>query len=177
MGKRDSSQIIVKFSSNWPTLFKNLQKYSSFITHAVSKETQSQFTLEVIEDGVIYIYNNMDIFKAMNQGYTPEFIAQSSQTMTLLLDPDKLLEDVVNDASYPTEGIHFQFKYTCSPEIRDQVRSLMEHHYSSALGEDSIESFQSDVFDLVIRFKTLTSLKSYIKVMSLIISGLLQKTQ
>ena len=178
MIKRDSkSQIIVKFTSNWPTLFKNLQKYSSYITHAVSQETQSQFTLEVIEDGVIYIYNTMDIFKQMNQVYTPEFIIQASQNMTLRLDPDKLLEGVVDDYSFPPEGIHFQFKYTCSPEIRDEVRALMERHYKGAVGADYIESFRSDKFDLIIRYKSLTALKSYINVMALIISGLLHETQ
>ena len=177
MGKGDSSQIIVKFSSNWPTLFKNLQKYSSFITHAVSQETQSQFTLEVIEDGVIYIYNNLDIFKAMNVAYTPEFITQASQKVSLLLDPDKLLEGVVDDYSFPPEGIHFQFKYTCSPEIKDEVRTLMERHYKGAVGADHIESFRSDEFDLIIRYRTLTALKSYIKVISLIISGLLHESQ
>ena len=177
MKKRDSDhQIIVKFTSNWPPLFKNLQKYSSFITHTVSQETQSQFTLEVIEDGVIYIYNNMDIFKQMNQVYTPEFIAQASQNMTLLIDPDKLLESVVDEKTYPPEGIHFQFNFTCSPEVKDQVRLLMEHHYKAAVGDDIISS-QSDSFDLVIRYKTYAALESYLKVISLIISGLLNKTQ
>jgi len=177
MKREAKNQIIVKFSSNWPTLFKNLQKYSSFITHAVSKETQSQFTLEVIEDGVIYIYNNLDIFKVMNRAYTPEYIAQASQKVPLRLDPDKLLEGVVDDYSFPPEGIHFQFKYTCSPEIKDEVRALMERHYKGAVGADHIESFRSDEFDLIIRYRTLTALKSYIKVISLMISGLLHETQ
>ena len=174
MEKGDSSQIIVKFTSNWPTLFTNVQKYSAFLTHMVLQETQAQFTLEVIEDGVIYIYNNMDIFKRMNLPYTPEFIAQASQTVAIRLDPEKLLENVVDETSYPPEGICFQFKYTCSPARIDQVRTLMEHHYKSVLGDD-IESFHTDAYDLVIRYKNFAALKFYIKVISLITSGLLHE--
>jgi hypothetical protein len=53
----------------------------------------------------------------------------------------------------------------------------MERHYKGAVGADYIESFRSDEFDLIIRYRTLTALKSYLKVISLIISGLLHESQ
>ncbi len=170
--KNNKDQILLEFTSNWPSLFSNIPKYISFISNLLTNESRSQFFLEVVENGVIYIYNDLTTFKRMNRLYSSDLINKYEKTIGTALDPYELIDDKLTLSSFPEKGLDYQFKFYLNPDLLDEVVRIKKSHYKSYLGSE-IEFKESEEFDMVVHFKTFNAVLMHHKVICLILKGLL----
>ena len=166
------NQILLKFTSSWPTLFSNLPKYIAFINNLLTNESRSQFFVEVLENGVLYIYNNFLTYKRMNQLYTPKSIEKYLQTLGTAIEPKVLRDDNLTPSSFPKTGIDYQFNFYLESHLREEALKIKKAHYKSYLGAN-IEYRESQEFDMVVHFKNFEAVLLHHKFICLMLMGLL----
>ncbi len=147
----------------------------------LSKESEFGFYLEAIDHGLLYIYDNMEIFHLMNMKYTPEQILEFEKIKGLSIEPKQFLNGILSPDSYPTEGVEFRFNFYLKPENFEEAKQAVRDQYTSMLQDkiEIIETAESDEaeYDLVIRFKDYEGITMYLKMVSLMMNGLLNKAK
>jgi len=166
------NQILLRITSNWPSLFSNIPKYVSFINNLLTSESRSKFFLEVVENGVIYVYSDFATFKHMNQRYSLKMINKYEESIGTAMDPIELLDDNLSPSSFPEGGFDYQFKFYLDPELRDEAIQIKKDHYYSYL-QPNIEFKESKEFDLVIHYKNYEAVLVHHKVICMMLKGLL----
>ncbi|UYP46666.1 hypothetical protein NEF87_002951 [Candidatus Lokiarchaeum ossiferum] len=173
MVKRE--QIILKFTSNYPKIFQNIPKFTSYINNHLGRESQSGFYLETFSNGLLYIYDSFEIFILMHSHFSREELREFEQSAGIILDPNKLLEGVLSSNRFPQEGIDFQFDFIFDQEQHSEVKNYIQRFYSINL-ENQIEFVENTEHDLVIRFLSFEGIYNYLKIISLMMNGLLKKS-
>ncbi|MHA1585665.1 MAG: hypothetical protein ACTSVU_08890 [Promethearchaeota archaeon] len=171
-------QILIEFTANFPGLFTNMQKYLRFINFHLGSSTQNKFYMETIENGLLYIYNDLDTFHSMNLSYTREEIYQFKSKNKLKFNPRLLTEGILDENNFPTEGINFKFKiFVDSPNIKKSIANDIYTHFSSFLGKLVIKRDRKQPeFDLVMNMKTFEAISIYNLLVAEMYSGLLKDT-
>jgi hypothetical protein len=162
----DSDRIIVKLTSDYPPLFKNINKYVSYLNSIIEDQTQSGQFIEKIEDGLLYIYRDLDTFTRINQPYHP-FIPGDQIKKPYI--PQKrenfFLKDIIDVNSFPKEGIRLFFETKSLPQ--QQILSVFENFIKNLRTPGIIISY-SEPSKLAIYFTNFDGLEEYsIAVMSL----------
>ncbi|MCK5345005.1 MAG: hypothetical protein KAR20_16455, partial [Candidatus Heimdallarchaeota archaeon] len=141
-----------------------------------TSESRSQFFVEVLENGVLYIYNDFLTYKRMNQLYTPKSIEKYLQTLGTVIEPTVLLDDNLTPSSFPEGGIDYQFNFVLASHLREEAIKIKKEHYKSYLGSN-IEFKESPEFDMVIHFHNFNAVLLHHKVICLMLMGLLNVNQ
>lgn len=173
---KKNEQIITKFTSNFETLFQNVPKYSVFLNALLSKESDSEFYLELINDGILYIYNNFATFRLMNVQYTLQQLLDFEEIHGLSFEPKQFLEDILTPSTYPKDGIEFRFNFYVAPENLEEAKSTVLGQYKSVL-QEKVEVIKKPDFDLVLLIKKYEGIILYLKMISLMLNGLLNKSR
>ncbi len=162
-------QIIIKRTANYPGMFRNLQKYAAYINHLLADQTDQGFYLEILPDGLLYIFKNMQILRIMNQPITPHHINRLRGEMNKKISPLDLLKGVINKKTFPAEGITNVFKI-----IQGPVEEIMEYmiEFFESMSDNDILVFSDNCDKLYITFQTFDALKRNTQRISALVSGL-----
>ena len=113
--------------------------------------------------------------------YTPEQILEFEKIKGLSIEPKQFLNGILSPDSYPTEGVEFRFNFYLKPENFEEAKQAVRDQYTSMLQDkiEIIETAESDEaeYDLVIRFKDYEGITMYLKMVSLMMNGLLNKAK
>lgn len=151
-------------------LFTKIVKYIDLFNHHLSEQIQGGFYLEVVEGGLIYIYDGITAFKKINRQFSPQLIKSFLETHDPILPPEALLNGVLDRANFPKDGVIVNF--IAQTEPKDQYLFLKEAHFRSYLTTGvSIDTKSPD--DLILTFHTYEALLNYSKFLVALISGLL----
>lgn len=165
--------IYIKVTSNIP-LFKKIVKYIDLFNHHLSEQVQGGFYLEVVEGGLIYIYDGIKTFKKINRQFSPQLITDFLESHDPILPPEALLKGVLDQTTFPKEGVIVNF--VAQTEPKDHYLFIKEAHFRSYLITDvSIDTKSPD--DLILTFHTYEALLNYSKFLVAFISGLSQYQQ
>ena len=167
-----ANQIIVKFTSNFPHLFDNVQKYLPLINNLLQSETENKFYMETIHEGLIFIYEDFMTFFLMNKPYSPEKIAGFLRSTPTVLDPLLFSENILDESNFPPNGVHFQYDIICSE--KEEIADLLFLHFQSFLLND-VERVEQEKFDLVLMLKTFDNIISYLNLVVSMYSGILSE--
>lgn len=166
---KNSGQIIVKFSSNFPGLFRNVQKFILYLNNLFAQETKGDFYIETVKDGVLFIYKNQATFDALNPQYTKAQIAKLSKNVELQLSPEMLLKGIINEETFPDHGIDFQYNfYTADKEYA--YNKLLGFH-QGIYGKNIILSFSKE-YDLILAIKNYEDFLLYVQLIALMANGI-----
>src|SRR6056297_2992536 len=164
-------EVYLEITSDYNGLFKNVHKFSSYINHLLNKRTSSQFYLETIHNGIIYIYKNLELMEALN---TPLRKSQLRQ----ILDSDMngaalFLRDVVTEKRFPKEGIYVKFKiHAHSQQIRRALTGLSRYFNSYRTSE--VKAFEGGSNAILIHFTTFHSLNLYAQRLGILLKEILE---
>ena len=165
-----SSQIIIQFTTDFPDLFGNMEKYIPFINHQLTTETKNKFYMESITNGLVYVYADFETFQLMNQPYDLDIIEHFKATHELKLNPMLLTENIINDQNFPAGGLHFQYKIV-APQ-REKIKSIILQHFQSFLGCAVIETDHQE-YDLRLNLQSFECIVLYTNLVSSMYSGIL----
>jgi len=172
-----SKQIIIKFTSNYPSLFNNGHKFLKFINFHMGEETDNGFYMETMENGLLYIYDDLDAFKLLNSPYTIEELYSFKENHKLVINPELLWDGIVMDNTFPPEGITLQFQIICEDKNQVEiVKDILWKHFSSYMGK-FIEKKENPEFDLVLNMKEMEAINRYALLVTEIYSGLLRDSK
>ena len=167
----DEAQIILKLTSDFPGLFENIHKYIDLINHLMSKETDNGFYLEIVAEGLIYIYDNLSIFKLTNPEFSSQQINNFLNSHEAVLPPKKLLGGNITPDNFPKAGVSLNFIVQTDP--KDTILVIKEAHLRSFLAK-GVSTHAKASNDLIITFHTYESLLMYSKFLVAFFSGLSQ---
>lgn len=167
---KQTNQIIINFTANFPHLFGNMQKYLPLINHQLSQETQNKFYIEITLNGLVYIYEDFNTFILMNKPYPPDKIHKFTQNHELELDPTVLRSNIINQDNFPQDGIHFQYKIY--GENKEKISDMIYIHFKSFLFED-VSIVDNPDFDLTLKLHKFENIALYNQMVSSMYSGIL----
>ncbi|WP_371805076.1 hypothetical protein [Candidatus Lokiarchaeum ossiferum] len=167
---QQANQIIINFTSNFPHLFGNMQKYLPLINHLLSEETQNKFYIETTLDGLVYIYQDFNTFFLMNKPYPPEKIIKFTENHELELDPKVLPSNIINRDNFPPNGVHFQYKIF--GENKEKISDMIFAHFKSFLYDD-VSIVNNPNYDLTLKLHKFENIALYNQMVSSMYSGIL----
>ncbi|MHA1675090.1 MAG: hypothetical protein ACTSYI_15845 [Promethearchaeota archaeon] len=170
--KSKSNQIYVRLTSDHPEIFQNIQKNAFFINHLMEKHTQSQFYLEVIQNGLLYIYNDMEIFKLLNQPFTPRQVLRFIRKSVSITGLERIFPYYLTKESYPSSGLTIFFHTDSSP--RETIVEMGRSQFQSLLKEHALIT-TTNSGDLSIHFSKFDGFSLYLTLMASMLSGIFQK--
>lgn len=169
---KEGNQIFIKVTSDYMGFWNNIKKYSEYINHMMANETKNQFYLEILEDGLMYIYNNLSIYKKINYQF-------SSRQMTILKIKRKesaeykyIIPPEINSRSFPEDGINICFNFLTEP--KDELLFIKELHLRS-LFTDDVKFRTNGNHDLILTFLTFDAVLQYTYFLSAMFTGLLKE--
>jgi len=101
-------RILVEITSDYPHIFKNVQKFAGYINHLMGVQTQSLFFVEIIQNGVIYIYHDFEIFSVLNPVIRKKEIQKMVQEN--FTNAEFFLQNVLDSSTFPLMGVQFKYK-------------------------------------------------------------------
>ncbi|MHA1674634.1 MAG: hypothetical protein ACTSYI_13530, partial [Promethearchaeota archaeon] len=88
----------------------------------------------------------------------------------------QFLNDILSPETYPPEGVEFRFKFYLKPENFEYAKQAVSDQYTSML-QEKVEIIDKPGYDLVLRFKSYEGITIYLKMVSLMMNGLLNKAK
>ncbi|MHA1744743.1 MAG: hypothetical protein ACTSWW_02020 [Promethearchaeota archaeon] len=167
----NSERIIVKFTSNFPRVFQNVQKFILFLNNLFAQESKGDFFIETVEDGILFIYKNIATFDLLNPQLTEAEINKliKEKEAELQLSPEMLLEGVVSEDTFPDQGIDFQYNfYTKQKEYA--YNKLLGFH--QGLYGDRITLSFSEKYDLILSINNFKDFYLYVQLIALMANGI-----
>ena len=165
----NSERIIVKFSSNFPGVFRNVQKFILYLNNLFTQESKGDFFIEAVEDGILLIYKNMSTFDLLNPQYSKAEIYNLINDQEMQLSPEMLLEGIIDRETFPKEGIEFQYNfYTKQKEYA--YNKLLKFH--QGLYGDRITLSFSEKYDLILSIKNFEDFYLYVQLIALMANGI-----
>lgn len=165
-----ANQIIVKFTSDFPHLFDNMQKYLPLINNLLQDETQNKFYMETIHEGLLFIYEDFQTYFLMNKPYSLDRIKGFFQSTSPKLNPLLLSENILTESNFPKNGIQFKYNIYCSK--KEEIANLLYLHFKSFLFED-VERLEHYDFDLILLLKKYGNVLTYMDLGVSMYSGIL----
>ncbi|MHA1519928.1 MAG: hypothetical protein ACTSRK_07065 [Promethearchaeota archaeon] len=165
-------QIYVTISSDHPEIFANIQKHATYINHLIEEQANSQFFVEVIQNGLLYIYNDMEIFKLLNQPFTPRQVLRFIKKSDSITGLERIFPYYLTRESYPASGLTIFFRTESSP--REEITKMGEKHFRSLL-KDHARIYVTNTGDLSIYFPTFDGFSLYLTLMASLLTGIFQK--
>lgn len=166
------NQIIVKFSSNYPGLFRNVSKYILYFKHTISQESKGSFYIEIVEDGILYIYQNITTFDLLNPRTSRAEISKLINGNELQLNPDMLIDGIVDKQTFPEHGIDFQYNFYTKQ--KQQVSDTLLSFHQSLYG-DNIKISSSTDYDLILSIMDFDDFYQYVQVIALMANGIVSQ--
>jgi hypothetical protein len=87
-------QIIIKMISDYKMAIENSEKYIKYLNHLLTTENGSLIVIELIQNGALYIFQNLEILKYVIRPYDPinehydEFLANSPIPIEEMIKPE-----------------------------------------------------------------------------------------
>ncbi len=162
------THIYLKVTSDYPEIFKMIEKFIDFINHSMEIQTQNKFYLEVVEDGLVYIYADLQTFKIIHQQFSKQQVLTFLENQEPVLPPEKIISNITSE-SFPKDGVTLNF--IAQTEPKDQYILIKEAHLRSLLTEDvEVQINGSD--NLSITFLTYDAILLYCKFLVAFFGGL-----
>ena len=170
----NSEQIIVKFTSSFPGIFRNVQKFILYLNTLFAQESQGDFFIETVEDGILFIYKNTATFDLLNPQYSKVEITRliKKTEEELHLSADMLLEGIINKDTFPKQGIEFQYNFYTNQ--KDYAYNKLLGFHEGLYGESITLSF-SEEFDLILSIKNYEDFYLYVQLITLMANGITPK--
>ena len=155
-------------TSSFPHLFSNVCKHIRYLNHLLAKQTQSQFFMETIESGLIYIYKNMEILNLLNAPLRNSQIRRYKRSN--FLGAQFFLKDVLDEETFPPNAITLNVQIDASDKAK--VLDIVVKYFQSFLSEDIITEKQADG-SLLVHFQTFEAIQIYTEGLGQLIKTLL----
>jgi len=166
----NSDQIIIKFSSNFPGLFRNASKFILYLNTLFAKESKGSFFIETLGDGLLYIYNNKETFDLLNTKTSPSKMVDLIKNTELKLNPEMLIDGIIDKSTFPESGVDFQYNFYTNQK-QHFYRELLSFHQS--LYKEGIKIITSEKYDLVFTIKNFDDFFLYIQNIALLANGII----
>ncbi len=164
-----SDQIMVKFSTNYPGLFRNVSKFILYLNTLFSRGTKGNFYIEIVEDGNLYIYKNKATFELLNPKISRTEISSLIKNKKLDFSPDMLIDGIINKQTFPEHGIDFQYNFFGAHKQYSYNKQLSFHQ--NFFGE-GLKISTSKKYDLILSIMDFDDFYLYIQQIALLASGL-----
>ncbi len=172
----EEKRIILEVKSqNFPNLFGNVNKYSSFINHLINEQTKNGFVLEPINNGLLYIYKNFNIFKLLNPIYSKNLVEKYKHLYKEKVSPNLLTKNVINKPNYPEEGIKLHFKII-TDEKEELCFEVLKEHFESFRDDDIVFDGKSNS-TFVVSINNYPAFLFYTSFLSSLIDGMIEDYQ
>ena len=145
LGDYCSNDVIVEITSNFPGLFRNVKKYSNFINHILPEPLSEQFYLEDFQDGIFYIYKDLDIFQSLNSPLQQAEIQKLSHSK--FKGAKLFLKDVIDENTFPVDGITLQYRFVGKKiGLPIMMKTLGKYFQSYQNNDISIKNQKPNIF-------------------------------
>ena len=166
-----ANQIMIKFTSNFPHLFDNMQKYLPLINNVLRVESQNKLYMETIHEGLLFIYKDFHIFFLMNKPYPPKQITNFLRSINEpILSPFLLFENILSPSTFPSKGV--QFRYQIYSSKKKEIADMLSVHFTSFLHED-VKRLEHRDFDLILLLTKFENIVAYNNLVVSMYSGIL----
>ena len=172
----NSARFLIKFSSNFPGLFRNVQKFILYLNTLFSQEVQESkgdFYIETVDDGILLIYKNKTTFDLLNPQYSKTEIISMLKNKDLPLSPEMLLDGIIDKQTFPDQGINFQYNFY-TKEKEYAYNKLLNFH-QGLYGNRITLSF-SEKYDLILSINNFEDFYLYVQLIALMANGMTQQS-
>lgn len=160
------SPILVKLIVDFPLILEPIKKYINYLQSIINEQTQVAIFIEIIENGLLYIFRDYETFKRLNQPYqplieNPELIIKSPKSIQNLSSNEIfLLKDVPLKDNFPEHGI--KITYTAISEPKAEIIEILTRFFNEIKDSGLIlKKEQSDV--LIACFNTFSAFVDFMK--------------
>jgi hypothetical protein len=165
-------QILVIVTSDHPEIFQNIQKNAAYINHLMTKQTNAKFFMEVIDQGLLYIYDDWETFELLNQPFNSRDVARFTKRAAAMEDFRHIFPLYLTEDTFPPEGIEVFF-HTESPR-KAEIVEIGKRQFASLLGEFCEISIRKSG-DLALHFTTFMGFSLYLALMASLMQGIFRK--
>lgn len=169
-----SEQIYIKITSDHPEIFQNIQKNAPLINHYISQNTNDKFYLEVIENGLLYIYHDFSVFSLLNQPFTERQVRNFISKSEKFHEFRNIFPFYADGSSFPSEGIRIFFHTTSEPKEKI-IQTGKSHFYS--LFKDRVRISQELDGDLVLHITKVDDFTLYLSLIMSLLAGIFKKIE
>jgi len=166
---KNSDQIFVVFTSNFPGLFRNVSKFILYLNTLFTQESDGGLYLEMVDEGILYIYQNKTIFDSFNPHTSKAEISKLISDNDLQLKPGMLIEGIIDKHTFPEGGIEFRYNFHGSHN-QHAYNKLLSFHQS--LYGENIRISNSSEHDLILSIRKFDDFYLFVKQMALLANGI-----
>ncbi|MCF2139170.1 MAG: hypothetical protein K9W44_03870 [Candidatus Lokiarchaeota archaeon] len=167
-----SNQIYISITSDHPEIFQKIQKNAAYINHLLEKQIGSQFYLEIIENGLLYIYNDLTIFEMLNQPFSSRQVIRFSKQSKKFDEIKSIFPFYLNEKSFPKAGIKIFFHTISKP--KEKIISIGQNHFKSLFG-DRVSIDRNKKGDLILHFHNFYDYSLYLALLASLLAGIFKK--
>ncbi|WP_457558722.1 hypothetical protein [Candidatus Harpocratesius sp.] len=167
-----SNQIYVSITSDHPEIFQKIQKNADYINHLLEKQIGSQFYLEIVEKGLLYIYNDFSVFKMLNQPFSSRQVLRFSKQSKKFDDIKSIFPFYLSEKSFPKAGIKIFFHTISEP--KEKIISIGKNHFKSLFG-DRVSINSNKPGDLILHFHNFYDFSLYLVLLASFLAGIFKK--
>lgn len=121
------SLITLKLTSTFPNIFMNVHKSVDYFNHLLGNQTNSQFYLETISNGFIYIFSNMSVLEALTIPFTKTERKRLENMGNHGIQ--FLFGDLFEKNPFPKEGIIINYEYEGEPQ--EAIKKRLIEYFNS----------------------------------------------
>jgi len=167
-----SEQIYIKISSDHPEIFQKIQKNAPYINHLLNQQTNNKFFLEVIENGLLYIYHDFSVFYLLNQPFTARQVSTFIKKSKKVHEFRDIFPFYLDESTFPSDGIKIYFQTTSEP--KNKIIQVGKAHFYS-LFKNNVRISQNIEGDLYIHFLDVQQFSLYLALMASLLAGIFKK--
>jgi hypothetical protein len=159
-------RIIVQVTTDYPALLDPIKKYINYLQSTINQQTNLALYIEIIENGLIYIYRDLESFKKLNRPYkpmveNPDIRLRSPETVQKLRSKDLFfLQNVPLEFNFPIQGIQVIFTTITGP--KDVINAHYEQFFSE-IKDDGLKLIKKDSNTLIAHFSSYSAIVDYLK--------------
>jgi hypothetical protein len=144
MTKESPQQVIIHMKADYEMMTENSQKFITYINQLFSTGKGNALFIELIQDGVIYIFRDFDVFEYVIRPYDRE----NEQYELFLSNSPLPLEQIMDPLNFPERGYNIEIDLVTQSGSKDELNKRMIQYLESLSPEFEYEMIEDQKIHL-----------------------------
>lgn len=146
-------QVLIKYTTNYTPILGHLKRYVALYNHIYADHIRGTVFFEVVEDGLLAIYENWDSFVALVSPKVQLYEAEHKVS-------PRMWQEVVTRLLFPKDGL--QIEMTCSSHSLERVFPVVKEYISRVAPLAKIERDDSRIKMIFPTYEAIAGYLSYL---------------
>jgi hypothetical protein len=139
-------QIIIKMISDYNMIMENSEKYIAYLNSLFKSENGNLIVIELIQNGAIYIFQNLEIFSYVIRPYDET----TERYNEFLVNSPIPLEQMVKPDEFPTGGEHVEIELNEEMGMKDELNRQMIDYLKSLSKDFEFQISEDQIIEITL---------------------------